>query len=99
MYGAHWCSHCYDQKEILGKQVFASEREGGFGFVQYVECSRDGVDSKSGVCKEKEIPGYPTWEIKGKLYPGQQELDELEELVKGIKGEAAATAAVERSGQ
>eukprot|EP00536_Pseudo-nitzschia_multiseries_P016825 jgi/Psemu1/222759/e_gw1.1249.26.1 len=93
MYGAHWCSHCYDQKEILGRQVFDNNGGDSGIDVRYVECSKDGIRSQSKLCKEKEIPGYPTWEIQGKLYPGQQELDELEELVKGIKEEAAAVAA------
>ena len=88
MYGAHWCSHCYDQKQTLGKQVFGSD---GNGFVEYVECSNDGVRSQSKVCKAKEIPGYPTWEIQGKLYPGEQELDELEDLVKGLKEGSTTT--------
>ncbi|KAG7358403.1 vitamin K epoxide reductase family protein [Nitzschia inconspicua] len=77
MYGAYWCSHCYDQKQILGKQAFES-------YVDYVECSKDGINSQTKLCKSKEVPGYPTWEIHGKLYPGQQELDELEELVQGL---------------
>jgi len=81
MYGAHWCSHCYDQKQALGKQVFAKEN----GFVEYVECSKDGINSRSNVCKAKEIPGYPTWEINGKLYPGEQSVEELEDLVKEIR--------------
>ncbi|VEU44460.1 unnamed protein product [Pseudo-nitzschia multistriata] len=81
MYGAHWCSHCYDQKQILGKQVFDKTS----GFVEYVECSKDGINSQSKTCKAKEIPGYPTFEIQGQLYPGQQDLGELEDLVKGLK--------------
>mmetsp|Transcript_2222 Transcript_2222/g.4611 ORF Transcript_2222/g.4611 Transcript_2222/m.4611 type:complete len:362 (+) Transcript_2222:126-1211(+) len=87
MYGAHWCSHCYDQKQILGKQVFDNKSGNGDGLplVEYVECSKDGIRSQSKVCKAKEIPGYPTWEIQGKLYPGQQEIDELEDLVKGLR--------------
>ena len=74
MYGAYWCSHCFDQKEALGKEAFRK--------ITYVECSKDGYNSQTKLCKEKEVPGYPTWEINGKLYPGQQELDELEELIK-----------------
>jgi uncharacterized membrane protein len=79
MYGAYWCSHCYDQKEVFGKQAFAK--------IEYVECSKDGVNSKTKLCRAMEVPGYPTWEIQGKLYPGQQELDELQDLVKKIKAE------------
>lgn len=84
MYGAHWCSHCYDQKQTLGKQVFDKSREGG-PLVEYVECSKDGINSQNKVCKAKEIPGYPTWEIQGKQYPGEQSLDELEDLIKDIR--------------
>jgi uncharacterized membrane protein len=79
MYGAYWCSHCYDQKQTLGKQAFSK--------IQYFECSKDGVDSQSKLCKARDVPGYPTWEINGKLYPGEQELEELEELVQKIQSE------------
>jgi uncharacterized membrane protein len=77
MYGAYWCSHCFDQKQILGKQAFEN-------YVQYVECSKDGVNSQTKLCKAKDVPGYPTWEIKGKLFPGQVDLDELQEIVDGV---------------
>ncbi len=83
MYGAHWCSHCYDQKQTLGKQVF--DKSKGEPLVEYVECSKDGINSKSKVCKAKEVPGYPTWEIRGNLYPGEQSIDELEDLIKDIR--------------
>ena len=86
MYGAHWCSHCFDQKQTLGKQVFGKDKNvDGQPMVRYVECSKDGIDTQFKVCKAKEIPGYPTWEIQGKLYPGEQSLDELEDLVKEIQ--------------
>ena len=83
MYGAHWCSHCYDQKQTLGKQVF--DKSKGKPLVEYVECSKDGINSQSKVCKAKEVPGYPTWEIRGNLYPGEQSIDELEDLIKDIR--------------
>lgn len=84
MYGAHWCSHCYDQKQTLGKQVFSKSGDKQ-PLVEYVECSKDGINSQSKLCKAKEIPGYPTWEIQGKQYPGEQSLDELEDLIKDIR--------------
>lgn len=87
MYGAHWCSHCYDQKQTLGKQVFDKQT----GLVEYIECSKDGVNARTKVCKAKEIPGYPTWEINGKLYPGEQNLEELEELVKDIRSNGGSS--------
>jgi uncharacterized membrane protein len=74
LYGAYWCSHCYDQKERLGLQVMSN-------MIPYIECSKEGLDSQTALCKEKKVPGYPTWEINGILYPGEQALEELEELV------------------
>lgn len=77
MFGAYWCSHCYDQKMTLGKQAMQA--------VNYVECSKDGVNSQTALCKERDVPGYPTWEIGGELFPGEQELDELEDIVAKFK--------------
>lgn len=43
--------------------------------------STRGVDSQAELCKAANIPGFPTWDIGGKLYPGEQTLEELEEIV------------------
>ena len=77
IFGAYWCSHCYEQKQTLGKEAMRN--------VGYVECSKEGLNSASEMCKEKNIPGYPTWEIGGKLFPGEMYLDELEDIVKNFK--------------
>jgi len=77
MYGAFWCSHCYDQKEAFGKEAFSK--------IPYVECSKDGANQQNALCNKKKVPGYPTWEIAGQLYPGEQALEELEEIVKLTK--------------
>lgn len=77
MFGAYWCSHCYEQKQRLGKEAYAN--------VQYFECSKEGLNSKLDMCKEKKVPGYPTWEINGKLFPGDMYLDELEDIIKNEK--------------
>jgi len=76
MFGAFWCSHCYEQKQTLGKQAMAK--------IPYIECDKDGKNSQRGFCKEKKIPGYPTWEIAGTLHPGEQTLDELEQIVNDL---------------
>ncbi|CAN0011138.1 unnamed protein product, partial [Laminaria digitata] len=55
MYGAYWCTHCFNQKELLGQQAMAK--------VKYVECSNRGIDNKVELCKAANIPGFPTWEI------------------------------------
>jgi uncharacterized membrane protein len=75
MYGAYWCSHCYDQKMELGRQAFAQ------GNIPYIECSKDGLNAQVQLCTSQKLPGYPTWEINGEFFPGQQELDELEQIV------------------
>jgi uncharacterized membrane protein len=79
MFGAFWCSHCFDQKMSLGKEAFKK--------VEYVECAKDGVNSQTELCKERKVPGYPTWEIGGKLFPGEQDLEELEDIVQKVKSE------------
>eukprot|EP00871_Galdieria_phlegrea_P001045 jgi/Galph1/1941/GphlegSOOS_G612.1 len=76
MYGAFWCEHCYHQKQMLGQEAFSK--------IEYIECSKNGRNSKYNFCRVKEVPGYPTWEIDGELYPGEQSIDDLEGLA-GIK--------------
>eukprot|EP00548_Thalassiothrix_antarctica_P003535 CAMPEP_0194142718 /NCGR_PEP_ID=MMETSP0152-20130528/11939_1 /TAXON_ID=1049557 /ORGANISM="Thalassiothrix antarctica, Strain L6-D1" /LENGTH=311 /DNA_ID=CAMNT_0038841781 /DNA_START=355 /DNA_END=1290 /DNA_ORIENTATION=- len=78
MYGAFWCSHCNEQKQAFGKEAFTTN-------IQYVECSKDGLNQKSNLCKKEKIPGYPTWVIDGKQYPGEKDLDELQSIIKEIK--------------
>lgn len=71
MYGAFWCPHCTDQKELFGEAV---DR------VPYVECDPEGENAQPDLCAAKEIKGYPTWEIDGEFYPGTQSLEELAQL-------------------
>jgi uncharacterized membrane protein len=77
MFGAYWCSHCYEQKERMGLEAMQK--------IPYIECSKEGLNSQNGLCKDRDVPGYPTWEINGQLFPGEQELDELEDIVKSFK--------------
>ena len=72
MYGAWWCTHCYHQKQQLGKEAFKDD-------IEYIECARDGYDTQYSLCKEKNVPGYPTWEIDGQFFPGELSLDQLEQ--------------------
>lgn len=71
MYGAYWCPHCTQQKELFGA---------AFRSIDYVECDPGGTNARPSLCKNAKITGYPTWEIKGKLYPGTQSLEELAKL-------------------
>ena len=73
-YGAFWCPHCFEQKQLFGKE--------GFAEVDYVECDSQGENPQRDVCIAKGIQSFPTWEIDGQLYPGTKVLDELAELSK-----------------
>jgi uncharacterized membrane protein len=58
MYGAHWCSHCQQQKAIFGA---AASR------LPYVECSPGGQGTpQTDECRSARITTYPTWIINGK---------------------------------
>lgn len=50
-------------------------------FLFLFRSSNRGVDNQVDMCKAANIPGFPTWDIDGKLYPGEQTLEELEEIV------------------
>jgi hypothetical protein len=76
-FGAYWCSHCYEQKERLGKEAMNK--------IPYIECSREGKNSQADLCKARKIPGYPTWEINSRLFPGERSIEELEDIVLLIK--------------
>ncbi|MFL0748736.1 MAG: vitamin K epoxide reductase family protein [Prochlorococcus sp.] len=72
IYSAYWCPHCHDQKELFGEE--------GAAQLQVVECSEDGQNSQSSLCKRKGIDSYPTWEINGKLESGVKPLNKLADL-------------------
>ena len=80
MYGAYWCPHCHDQKQLFGQP--ASEE------INYVECDPTGQNAQPNLCEAAaarieergERFGFPTWEINGELYPGTRNLDELADL-------------------
>ncbi len=56
MYGAYWCPHCADQKEMF---------ESSFQYVSYVECGVPGSRDEAQVCKDAGIKHFPTWEFFG----------------------------------
>ncbi|KAJ8905960.1 hypothetical protein NDN08_002461 [Rhodosorus marinus] len=74
MYGAFWCSHCFGQKQMLGKEAMEK--------IDYVECSERGRNSQSALCKEKKIAGYPAWEIDGKMFFGEQSMQDFDEILR-----------------
>lgn len=64
LYSQTTCSHCKQQKEILGE--YASK-------FNIIEC-----DKEPSRCSD--IKGTPTWEINGKLYENVKSIKELSEL-------------------
>ena len=70
MYGAYWCPHCHDQKQLFGQE--ATDR------IPYVECAPDGKNSQTAVCQAvPELEGYPSWEVNGQFLEGAQSLETL----------------------
>jgi hypothetical protein len=68
MYGAWWCPHCENQKDLFGS---------AFGLVNYVECST-AARSMNQTCQSAGIQGYPTWEFgDGSRASGEQSLSSL----------------------
>ena len=47
MYGAEWCSHCQNQKNMFGE---------AFKLIPYVECPKNPAQ-----CLAAGVRGYPTW--------------------------------------
>jgi hypothetical protein len=69
MYGAYWCPHCADQKEMFGSS---------FQYVPYVECGVPGSRDEASVCKDAGIKHFPTWQfVDGKRQEGTQTLPVL----------------------
>lgn len=71
-YGAYWCPHCHEQKELFGQQAFA--------LIDYVECDPKGKNARPQMCKAAGVAGYPTWQINGQVYPGVQRLETLADV-------------------
>jgi glutaredoxin len=64
MYGAFWCPHCIDQKELF---------EDAKDLIPYVECTEE-----KEVCQREGISGYPTWKFTdGTSLSGSQSLSLL----------------------
>ena len=71
-YSAYWCPNCLSQSELFGKQAYEE--------LKVVECARDGKNSQTQLCLDKNIQGFPSWEINGKIILGVQTLNELSRL-------------------
>jgi len=72
LYGAYWCPHCVNQKNLFGSSL---------KYINYVECDSQGENAKPELCKQNNIAGYPTWIINGTHYEGEQSLQQLSSLI------------------
>jgi len=69
MYGAYWCPHCSDQKEMFGSS---------FQYAPYIECGIKGSHSLNPVCTQAHVKNFPTWEFAdGTRVEGAHPLDFL----------------------
>lgn len=69
MYGAWWCPHCHDQKQLFGKEAAK--------VMPYIECHDEGQNPQVALCRSEGITGYPTWKVNGESYEGAQPLEVL----------------------
>lgn len=70
-FGAFWCPHCKEQKELFGDAVT---------LLPYVECSTPDKQNQTQVCIDENITGYPTWVLKdGERLKGLIPLEALAE--------------------
>ena len=68
-YGAFWCPHCNNNKEMFGNSK---------NLLPYVECSTEDGQGQVQVCKDEGITGYPTWKFAdGTKLPGEITLETL----------------------
>ncbi len=66
MYGAYWCPHCDEQKEMFGSS---------FQYAPYVECGIKGSHALEPACTQTGIKRFPTWIFAdGTRVEGKQEL-------------------------
>ncbi|PIN17232.1 hypothetical protein CDL12_10111 [Handroanthus impetiginosus] len=79
LYGAFWCSHCVDQKQMFGREAAK--------LLDYIECYPDGVregTEMAKACYDVELKGFPSWEINDHVLTGRKKLPELARL-SGLK--------------
>jgi hypothetical protein len=71
MYGAFWCPHCAEQKEMFGSS---------FKYAPYIECGIKGSKAIEPVCTQNGIKRYPTWIFAdGSRTEGEKSLEYLSE--------------------
>ncbi|HEY9741737.1 MAG TPA: vitamin K epoxide reductase family protein [Coleofasciculaceae cyanobacterium] len=76
-YMAYWCPHCYEQKQLFGKEAVSE--------LDAVECAGDAKKGQPQVCKDAGVQAFPSWKINGQLTSGIKTLEELADLT-GYQG-------------
>ncbi|MEL7054580.1 MAG: hypothetical protein AAGM45_22750, partial [Cyanobacteria bacterium J06588_5] len=71
MYGAYWCPHCFDQKQLFGQVAYKD--------MPYIECAEDGKNNQAALCASEGIRQYPIWRVNGVELAGTQTLETLAE--------------------
>lgn len=75
-YGAYWCPHCQEQKELFGASAHR---------LPYIECSPQGRQGPPAtICNVAGVRVFPTWFINGQRYEGVLSLQELARI-SGLK--------------
>jgi hypothetical protein len=70
-YGAYWCPHCHEQKELFG---------GAAESLPYVECDPKGTNPQPLRCEQAGVRVFPTWVVGAERREGVQPLEELARL-------------------
>ncbi len=71
LYSTFWCPYCRKQEQMFGAAMAK---------LPSVECDPEGKNSQTALCRQAGVSGFPSWEVKGKLYPGLRSPDELAHL-------------------
>ncbi|MGE3268638.1 MAG: vitamin K epoxide reductase family protein [Chloroflexota bacterium] len=70
-YGAYWCPHCQNQKQMFGA---AASR------LPYVECDPRGANAQPAACQAAGVRAFPTWVINGQKLEGEVSVSDLARL-------------------
>lgn len=69
LYTAYWCPYCHKQQQRFGVEAIRQ--------IEVIECDPRGVRPQVQACRSKGIRYFPSWEINGKIYPGNHTLESL----------------------
>ncbi|HKZ04141.1 MAG TPA: vitamin K epoxide reductase family protein [Methylomirabilota bacterium] len=67
-YGAYWCPHCQEQKELFGSAAAQ---------LPYVECDPKGRHPQTSRCEGAGVRVFPTWVFGAERREGVQRLEDL----------------------